>query len=57
MALLKRHVDLKNEFHERVRTETHQVPETERRLRDTVTKFNSESPSSFHNKASRPSCR
>ncbi|MGW2328178.1 hypothetical protein ACWC5C_20700 [Streptomyces sp. NPDC001700] len=39
MVLLKRHVDLKNEFYERVRTETRQVPETERRLRDTITKL------------------
>lgn len=39
MALLKRHVDLKNAFYERVRTETHQVPETEKRLRETVTKL------------------
>ncbi|MFJ1598591.1 hypothetical protein [Streptomyces sp. NPDC088261] len=39
MALLKRHVDLKNEFYERVRTETHQVPETEKRLRETVAKL------------------
>ncbi|KIE24721.1 hypothetical protein LK08_22815 [Streptomyces sp. MUSC 125] len=39
MALLKRHVDLKNEFYERVRVETHQVPETEKRLRETVTKL------------------
>ncbi|MFF3401141.1 hypothetical protein ACFYW6_21805 [Streptomyces sp. NPDC002659] len=37
MALLKRHVDLKNEFYERVRNETQQVPETEKRLRKTVT--------------------
>jgi septin family protein len=39
MALLKRHADLKNEFYERVRTETTQVPESERRLRETVTKL------------------
>ncbi|MFD3612602.1 hypothetical protein ACFWXA_31955 [Streptomyces atroolivaceus] len=37
MALLKRHVDLKHEFYQRVRTETMQVPETEERLRKTVT--------------------
>ncbi|MFC5668447.1 hypothetical protein ACFP3U_36500 [Kitasatospora misakiensis] len=37
MALLKRHADLKNEFYERVRTETTQVPETETRLRKNVT--------------------
>lgn len=39
MALLKRHADLKNEFYERVRNETRQVPESEKRLRDTVTKL------------------
>jgi hypothetical protein len=39
MALLKRHVDLKNEFYERVRTESQQIPESERRLRETVTKL------------------
>ncbi|MEU5443662.1 MULTISPECIES: hypothetical protein [Streptomyces] len=39
MALLRRHTDLKNEFYERVRTETRQVPESERRLRETVTKL------------------
>jgi septin family protein len=39
MALMKRHVDLKNEFYERVRAETRQVPETEKRLRETVTKL------------------
>lgn len=39
MALHKRHVDLKNEFYERVRRETEQVPESEKRLRDTVTKL------------------
>lgn len=39
MALLKRHVDLKNEFYERVRTETRQTPESERRLRQTVTQL------------------
>jgi septin family protein len=39
MALLRRHADLKNEFYERVRTETRQVPESERRLRETVTKL------------------
>ncbi|PJN29511.1 hypothetical protein [Kitasatospora sp. CB02891] len=36
MALMKRHADLKNEFYERVRTETGQIPETEKRLRETV---------------------
>lgn len=39
MALLRRHTDLKNEFYERVRTETRQVPEPEKRLRETVTKL------------------
>lgn len=39
MALLKRHVDLKNEFYGRVRSETTQVPESEKRLRQTVTKL------------------
>jgi hypothetical protein len=39
MALLKRHVDLKNEFYERVREETRQIPEAEQRLRETVTRL------------------
>nr|ABY83576.1 hypothetical protein pSHK1.107 [Streptomyces sp. HK1] len=39
MALMKRHADLKNEFYERVRTETTQVPESEKRLRETVTQL------------------
>lgn len=39
MALLKRHADLKNEFYEHVRNETQQMPEVERRLRDTVSKL------------------
>ncbi|MGW5680318.1 hypothetical protein ACWEV4_35600, partial [Streptomyces sp. NPDC003860] len=39
MALYKRHADLKNEFGERVRTETKQVPETEKQLRATVAKL------------------
>ncbi|MCZ4098062.1 hypothetical protein [Streptomyces sp. H39-C1] len=39
MALLKRHADLKNEFYERVRTETTQVPEGETRLRKSVSKL------------------
>ncbi|WPP32282.1 hypothetical protein [Streptomyces sp. CL7] len=39
MALLKRHVDLKNEFYERVRAETKQMPENEKRLRETVAKL------------------
>lgn len=36
MALQKRHADLKAEFYERVRTETKQPPESEKRLRKTV---------------------
>jgi predicted RNase H-like nuclease (RuvC/YqgF family) len=36
---MKRHADLKNEFYERVRKETRQVPESEKRLRETVTKL------------------
>ncbi|MFD3484742.1 hypothetical protein [Streptomyces sp. NPDC058665] len=39
MALMKRHADLRNEFYERVRNETQQMPETEKRLRETVTKL------------------
>ncbi|MEU5389532.1 hypothetical protein [Kitasatospora cineracea] len=39
MALMKRHADLKNEFYERVRAETAQIPETEKRLRETVVKL------------------
>ncbi|MBQ1092506.1 hypothetical protein [Streptomyces sp. B93] len=39
MALMKRHADLKNEFYERVGTETAQVPEPEKRLRETVAKL------------------
>ncbi len=39
MALLKRHADLKNEFYERVRAETKQTPEVEKRLRETVAKL------------------
>jgi septin family protein len=39
MALMKRHADLKNEFYQRVRTETAQEPETETRLRETVTQL------------------
>lgn len=38
MALMKRHSDLKNLFYERVRNETHQIPESERKLRETVTR-------------------
>lgn len=39
MALLKRHSDLKNEFYERVRTESRQIPENERRLCETIAKL------------------
>ena len=39
MALMKRHTDLRNEFYQRVRTETQQTPETEKRLRETVKKL------------------
>ncbi|MFJ8085282.1 hypothetical protein ACIQ6Y_32295 [Streptomyces sp. NPDC096205] len=39
MALQKRHADLKHEFHERVRKETRQVPEPEKRLRATVARL------------------
>jgi hypothetical protein len=39
MALMKRHTDLRNEFYERVRTETPQIPETEQRLREAVKKL------------------
>ncbi|MEU9291752.1 hypothetical protein AB0D57_45880 [Streptomyces sp. NPDC048275] len=39
MALMKRHSDLKNTFYERVRGETAQVPESEKRLRETVTQL------------------
>ncbi|MFE5097229.1 hypothetical protein ACFRCI_44805 [Streptomyces sp. NPDC056638] len=39
MALQKRHADLKGEFYARVRTETHQVPEVERRLRKEVVRL------------------
>ncbi|MET8748180.1 hypothetical protein [Streptomyces sp. NPDC004728] len=39
MALMKRHADLKNEFYERVRTETTQVPESEKRLRETASQL------------------
>jgi hypothetical protein len=33
MALYKRHADLREEFNERIRTETRQTPESEKRLR------------------------
>ncbi|MET9223548.1 hypothetical protein ABZX65_32965 [Streptomyces sp. NPDC003300] len=39
MSLMKRHADLKNTFYERVRTETLQTPEPEKRLRETVTQL------------------
>ncbi|GAB2460330.1 hypothetical protein [Streptomyces incanus] len=39
MALMKRHVDLKNHFYERVRSETSQIPESERKLRETNTRL------------------
>ncbi|RDL08272.1 hypothetical protein DER30_1615 [Streptomyces sp. HB202] len=39
MALYKRHADLKNEFEDRVRTDTKQVPETEKQLRQTISKL------------------
>ena len=36
MALMKRHADLENEFYQRVRTQTQQATDEERRLRQTV---------------------
>jgi hypothetical protein len=36
MALMKRHADLKDEFYQRIRTETQQVTDEERRLRQSV---------------------
>ena len=39
MALMKRHADLKNELQERVRAQTQQVTDEERRLRETVAKL------------------
>lgn len=39
MAIMRRHADLKNEFYERVRTETQQVPEPESRLREKVARL------------------
>jgi hypothetical protein len=39
MALQRRHADLKEEFYARVRTETHQTPEAERRLRKEVVRL------------------
>jgi septin family protein len=39
MALIKRHADLKTEFYERVRTDTQQITDEERQLRQTVAKL------------------
>lgn len=39
MALQKRHADLKEEFYARVRSETHQTPEVEKRLRKEVVRL------------------
>ncbi|UOB07647.1 hypothetical protein MQE23_00435 [Streptomyces sp. HP-A2021] len=39
MALHKRHADLKEEFYARVRAETHQTPEVEKRLRKEVVRL------------------
>jgi hypothetical protein len=39
MALHKRHADLKEEFYARVRAETHQPPEVEKRLRKEVVRL------------------
>ncbi|WP_461117952.1 hypothetical protein [Saccharothrix stipae] len=39
MALIKRHAHLKNEFYERVRNETKQIPEAVKRLRETIAKL------------------
>ncbi|MFD0443043.1 hypothetical protein ACFQ10_11735 [Streptomyces indonesiensis] len=39
MALQKRHADLKEEFYARVRAETHQTPEVEKRLRKEVVRL------------------
>lgn len=39
MALHKRHADLKEEFYARVRAETHQTPEVERRIRKEVVRL------------------
>lgn len=36
---MKRHADLKEEFYARVRAETHQAPEVERRLRKEVVRL------------------
>jgi len=39
MALIKRHADLKNEFYQRVRAQTQQPADEERRLRETVARL------------------
>jgi len=39
MALMRRHVDLKNEFQQRVRTQTQQPSGEERQLRQTVARL------------------
>jgi len=39
MALIKRHADLKNEFYQRVRAQTQQPADEERRLRQTVARL------------------
>ncbi|MEU2502359.1 MULTISPECIES: hypothetical protein [Streptomyces] len=39
MALHKRHADLKEEFYARVRAETHQTPEVEKRFRKEVVRL------------------
>lgn len=39
MALQKRHADLKEAFYARVRAETHQTPEVEKRLRKDVARL------------------
>ncbi|MEV0688238.1 hypothetical protein AB0I35_30700 [Nocardia sp. NPDC050378] len=39
MALQKRHADLKEEFYARVRAETNQPPDSEKRLRSEVTRL------------------
>ena len=39
MALIKRHADLKNEFYQRVRAQTQQITDEERRLRQTVARL------------------
>jgi cell division protein FtsB len=39
MALIRRHADLKNEFYQRVRAQTQQITDEEKRLRQTVAKL------------------